>query len=58
MHCNPDFPADIIPVDVAMNAIIVAAWERGSDDSIKSIEFRNVVSVHTVEIDAQKKSYQ
>lgn len=58
MHCSPDFPADIIPVDVAMNAIIVAAWERGSDDSIKSIEFRNVVSVHTVEIDAQKKSYQ
>lgn len=45
MHCNPDFPADIIPVDVAMNAIIVAAWERGCNHESKAIEFRNVVSV-------------
>lgn len=44
MHCNPDFPADIIPVDVAMNAIIVAAWERGCNTESKAIEFRNVVS--------------
>lgn len=46
MHCNPDFPADILPVDVCMNAIITAAWERGLKHENKDIEFRNIVSLH------------
>lgn len=29
MHCNPDMPADVIPVDTAINAIICATWDRG-----------------------------
>lgn len=44
MHCNPDFPADIVPVDVAMNAIITAAWERGLKHESNGAEFRNIVS--------------
>lgn len=44
MHCNPDFPADIVPVDVCMNAIITAAWERGIDNDCTNVEFRNIVS--------------
>lgn len=44
MHCNPDFPADILPVDVCMNAIITAAWERGLAHECKDVEFRNIVS--------------
>lgn len=43
MHCNSDFPADIVPVDVAMNAIITAAWERGLNHANKDAEFRNIV---------------
>lgn len=43
MHCNPDFPADIIPVDVTINAIIAAAWERGQQYENKNIEYRNIV---------------
>lgn len=44
MHCNPDFPADILPVDVCMNAIIAAAWERGLAEDRKDVDFRNIVS--------------
>lgn len=44
MHCNPDFPADLLPVDVAMNAIITAAWERGLNQENKDVDFRNIVS--------------
>lgn len=44
MHCNPDFPADIVPVDVAMNAIIAAAWERGLKQENEDVDFRNIVS--------------
>lgn len=43
MHCNPDFPADILPVDVCMNAIITAAWERGLAQDRKDVDFRNIV---------------
>lgn len=32
MHCNPDMPADVIPVDMAINAIICAAWDRGQTE--------------------------
>lgn len=26
MHCRPEYDADIMPVDVAINAIILTAW--------------------------------
>lgn len=46
MHCNPEFPADILPVDVAMNAIITAAWERGLKTKNKDTDFRNITLAH------------
>lgn len=45
MHCNPDFPADVIPVDTAINAIIAAAWERGMNET-KKIQYCNVTLPH------------
>lgn len=26
MHCHPEFSADIMPCDIAINAIIILAW--------------------------------
>lgn len=43
MHCNPDFPADIVPVDIAINAIIAAAYERGRKPKNESVDFFNAV---------------
>lgn len=43
MHCNPDFPADIVPVDIAINAIIAAAHERGRKHEKESVDFFNAV---------------
>ncbi|XP_055849110.1 putative fatty acyl-CoA reductase CG5065 [Episyrphus balteatus] len=41
MHCNPDFPATIIPVDTAINALIAAAWDYGNR-SENGVSFINV----------------
>lgn len=41
MHCNPDYKADVIPVDTAINAIITAAWDRGLRAD-KTIRYCNV----------------
>lgn len=30
MHCNENYVADIMPVDLAINAVVVAAWHVGS----------------------------
>lgn len=45
MHCNPDLPADVMPVDIAINAIIAAAWDRGLKENNK-IEYCNVTLSH------------
>lgn len=45
MHCNPDFPADVIPVDTAINAIVTAAWDRGMNET-KKIQYCNVSLPH------------
>lgn len=29
MHCRADYSADIMPVDISMNNIILVAWQRG-----------------------------
>lgn len=44
MHCNPDFPTNLLPVDVCANAIIATTWERGLVHGSKDVEFRNIVS--------------
>lgn len=46
MHCDPNMAADIIPVDIAINAIIVSAWERGIQEESAAIEFRNITLSH------------
>lgn len=46
MHCNPDFAAEFLPVDICTNAIIAATWERGLANDSKDVEFRNIVSFH------------
>lgn len=45
MHCNPDLPADVMPVDIAINAIIAAAWDRGLKENNK-IEYCNITLPH------------
>lgn len=42
MHCNPEYPADVVPVDIAINAMIISAYKRGSDDASKNIEVVNI----------------
>lgn len=37
MHCNPDYNADIMPVDMTINAIIAVSWERAYNE----YEFKN-----------------
>lgn len=45
MHCNPEYPADVIPVDTAINAIIAAAWDRGLRAD-RRIRYCNVTLAH------------
>lgn len=41
MHCNPDYPADIIPVDITINTIIAATWQRGLQSGM-TIDYINI----------------
>ncbi|XP_059611991.1 putative fatty acyl-CoA reductase CG5065 [Phlebotomus argentipes] len=43
MHCNPNYPADAIPVDITMNTILALAWQRGQNKS-PEIQYTNVVA--------------
>lgn len=43
MWCNPDYPADVIPVDLAMNMILAVGWERGMSKS-PEILYTNVAA--------------
>jgi fatty acyl-CoA reductase len=43
MHCNKDYNADLVPVDVAINTTIALAWERGNNDTKETI-FCNIVA--------------
>lgn len=41
MHCNGDHRVQMIPVDVAINAIIAIAWKYGSIDKMYNILFHS-----------------
>lgn len=41
MHCYADNPADIMPVDLTINALIATAWDRGQNTS-KEIQYINL----------------
>lgn len=50
MHCDPDMAADIIPVDIAINAIIISAWECGIQEHVGDIEYRNITLSHDTQM--------
>lgn len=33
MHCNGEHPAQMIPVDIAINAVLTLTWKHGSTKS-------------------------
>jgi alcohol-forming fatty acyl-CoA reductase len=37
MHCKPAYMADLIPVDLACNGLIVIAWHLANERSILNI---------------------
>ena len=45
MHCNPDYASTVIPVDKAINGMIIAAYDRAQSDS-KQVEFCNLCISH------------
>lgn len=49
MHCNPDLGADVIPVDITMNAIIAAAWSRALEEDQK-IQYMNITSPPEIQL--------
>ncbi|KAF7269473.1 hypothetical protein GWI33_017473 [Rhynchophorus ferrugineus] len=42
MHCNPEYIADIVPVDVSVNALIIIAWKTGITPNIKEADVYNI----------------
>ncbi|KAM7359604.1 putative fatty acyl-CoA reductase CG5065 isoform 1-T2 [Cochliomyia hominivorax] len=41
MHCNPDYTSTVIPVDKAINGMIVAGYHRAQQET-KTVEFCNL----------------
>lgn len=58
MHYNPDSPANIIPVDICINAIIVSTWERGLANESQTVEVRNIVSFTSQKCDSKVAQFQ
>ncbi|XP_055545151.1 putative fatty acyl-CoA reductase CG5065 [Wyeomyia smithii] len=46
MHCNPEYDAELVPVDITMNAIIVLAAERINSTN-REVMFCNVSNSNT-----------
>ncbi|KAF2896425.1 hypothetical protein ILUMI_09748 [Ignelater luminosus] len=46
MHCDPNFQADVIPVDVCMNSIILTAWKLGNSPRVTEPFVVNVTASH------------
>lgn len=43
MHCNGEFIADVVPVDVSVNSLLLIAWKVGSVGSgEKSVDVYNI----------------
>ncbi|XP_067615672.1 putative fatty acyl-CoA reductase CG5065 isoform X2 [Eurosta solidaginis] len=42
MHCNPEYSSTVIPVDKAINGMIVAGYNRGNSKKKQSVEFCNL----------------
>ncbi|XP_059478174.1 putative fatty acyl-CoA reductase CG5065 [Neocloeon triangulifer] len=44
MHCNPDYHAQVIPVDIAINALISASWRRIFDKNKYEVQVFNITT--------------
>ncbi|XP_004518286.1 putative fatty acyl-CoA reductase CG5065 [Ceratitis capitata] len=42
MHCNPEYSSTVIPVDKAINGMIVAGYNRGKSKGVNCVEFCNL----------------
>lgn len=42
MHCNPDYSSTVIPVDTAINGMIVAGYNRSMSKEGGNVEFCNL----------------
>uniref|UniRef100_A0AAR5Q7C2 Fatty acyl-CoA reductase n=2 Tax=Dendroctonus ponderosae TaxID=77166 RepID=A0AAR5Q7C2_DENPD len=42
MHCNADFIADVVPVDVSVNSLMLIAWKTGSQPKENQADVFNV----------------
>ncbi|XP_030767994.1 putative fatty acyl-CoA reductase CG5065 [Sitophilus oryzae] len=42
MHCNPDFIADIVPVDISVNALIMIAWKTAIQPKVNEADVYNI----------------
>jgi len=41
MNCRPNYTADLIPIDIVSNALIVIAWKTATDHKTKQLESNN-----------------
>ena len=41
MHCRPNYTADLIPIDIVTNALIVIAWKTATDYKAHQLEHNN-----------------
>ncbi|XP_066144787.1 putative fatty acyl-CoA reductase CG5065 [Euwallacea fornicatus] len=46
MYCNSEYIADIVPVDISVNSLLLAAWQVGSRPSKAKIDVFHVVAYH------------
>lgn len=44
MHCNTDLLADIVPVDTAINALLIYAWKMGTSPRKQEAEVYHIVA--------------
>lgn len=44
MHCNGELEADIVPVDVAINKLIILGWKLGTSPKSNEVLVYNVTA--------------
>lgn len=44
MHCNTDLLADIVPVDMVINALLIYAWKMGHNPTKNEAEVYHITA--------------
>ncbi|XP_057664481.1 putative fatty acyl-CoA reductase CG5065 [Diorhabda carinulata] len=44
MHCNLEYNADIVPVDMAINSLLTVAWKVGKEPKKNEVEVYNITA--------------